>query len=198
MKAFDRLASEVRACRHCEIDLPEGPRPVLQIDPRAKILIAGQAPGRRVHASGVPFDDRSGVRLREWLGVDDRTFYDPCQVALLPMGFCYPGSGKSGDLPPRTECADLWRERLLAQLKNVEMTLLIGSYAIKWHLPEHKGNLTEAVADWRRHAPRLFVAPHPSPRNQLWLRRNPWFEQELLPELRGAVAQCAGPTGIDS
>jgi uracil-DNA glycosylase len=181
---FLALLSEVRACRLCARVLPRGPRPVLQIDPRARVLIAGQAPGRRVHESGVPFRDASGERLREWMGVSPEIFYDATRVAILPMGFCYPGSGRSGDLPPRPECADTWRARLLAQLPKLELTLVIGQYAHAWHLAGAKSSLTDSVRAWRDHWPDALPLPHPSPRNNLWLRRNPWFAREVLPALR--------------
>ncbi len=183
-RQFSQLLESVRECRLCEKSLPLGPRPVLQIDPRAKILIAGQAPGRRVHESGIPFDDASGVRLREWLGVSSEAFYDPIKFAILPMGFCYPGTGKSGDLPPRPECAEAWRERLLTSLRQVEMTLVIGQYAQRWHLPQMQKNLTETVRAWRDYGPGIIPLPHPSPRNNIWLKKNPWFAESLLPALK--------------
>jgi uracil-DNA glycosylase len=183
-RQFSQLLESVRECRLCEKSLPLGPRPVLQIDPRVKILIAGQAPGRRVHESGIPFDDASGVRLREWLGVSSEAFYDPTKFAILPMGFCYPGTGKSGDLPPRPECAEAWRERLLSGLRQVELTLVIGQYAQRWHLPQVQKNLTETVRAWRDYGPRTIPLPHPSPRNNIWLKRNPWFSESLLPSLK--------------
>jgi uracil-DNA glycosylase len=186
---FDALATEARACRLCADELPVEPRPVIQGDARARILIAGQAPGRRVHETGIPFNDPSGVRLREWLGIDAEVFYDPCRVALLPMGFCYPGTGRSGDLPPRRECAPQWRAPLLEALPNIRLTVAVGSYAIRWHLPESRGSLGDVVRDWREHAPALFVAPHPSPRNNRWLREHPWFEGEVVPALRAAVRE---------
>lgn len=184
---FVELLQSVRQCRLCEASLPCGPRPVLQADPRAKILIAGQAPGRRVHASGVPFDDPSGDRLREWLGISRETFYDPTKIALLPMGFCYPGTGKSGDLPPRPECADAWREKLLDRLPQIQLTLIIGQYAQKWHLQRTHKNLTETVRAWQEYGPALIPLPHPSPRNNIWLKKNPWFADSLLPNLRKQV-----------
>ena len=153
----------------------------------ARILIAGQAPGRRVHASGIPFDDPSGDRLRDWLGVDRDAFYDPKRIAILPMGFCYPGTGKSGDLPPRPECAPAWREALLAQLTEVKLTLVLGGWALAYHLPDGPKRVTEAVADWERLWPRLVPLPHPSPRNRAWFKRNPWFEEQLVPKLRRRV-----------
>ena len=157
--------------------------------PSARILIAGQAPGRKVHETGVPFDDASGDRLRTWLGVSRETFYDARQIAILPMGFCYPGTGKSGDLPPRPECAPAWREKLLARLKSLELTLVIGQYAQDYHLPDAGESLTEVVRAWRKHWPRVLPLPHPSPRNNIWLKKNPWFEAELLPVLRDRVAK---------
>lgn len=159
---------------------------------RARILIAGQAPGRKVHETGIPFDDPSGDRLRAWMGLERARFYDPALVAILPMGFCYPGSGRSGDLPPRAECAPAWRESLLAHLTSVELTLVIGRYAQAWHLNAGKAGVTEVVADWRRSWPRVLPLPHPSPRNRLWLKRNPWFKADVLPALRTRVAQLAG------
>jgi uracil-DNA glycosylase len=183
------LLDQVRACHLCA-DLPLGPRPILQLHPEARILVASQAPGRRAHGAGIPFDDPSGDRLRDWLGLDRATFYDPRRLAVLPMGLCFPGTGKGGDLPPRPECAAAWRERLLAQLANLRLTLVIGQYALAWHLPEAKGSLTARVAAWREYGPGLLPLPHPSPRNQLWLKRNPWFEAELVPRLRERVAEA--------
>jgi len=190
MISLPSLLAEVRACQLCKAHLPLGPRPIVQVHPRARVLIAGQAPGRKVHESGVPFDDASGDRLRAWLGVSRDTFYDATQVAILPMGFCYPGTGKSGDLPPRPECAAAWRSRLLARLKNLQVTLVIGQYALAYHLPGEGASLTETVQGWRKHWPRIVPLPHPSPRNNLWLKRNPWFEQELLPALRTRVGEA--------
>jgi uracil-DNA glycosylase len=185
---LDALLAEVRACRLCEAHLPLGPRPVVQLDARARILIAGQAPGRRVHASGLPFDDPSGDRLRDWLGVDRAVFYDPARLAIVPMGFCYPGTGTSGDLPPRPECAPAWRAKLLANLGKLELTLAIGQYAQRWHLGPSRRSLTEVVRGWRDHWPATLPLPHPSPRNNRWLRNNPWFEAEVVPVLRERVA----------
>ncbi len=193
MPSFNALLTEVRACTLCAAHLPQGPRPVLQAHPAARILIAGQAPGRKVHASGLPFDDASGERLRAWLGIGHEVFYDPRQVALLPMGFCYPGTGRSGDLPPRPECAPAWRAPLLAGLKRLQLTLAIGQYAIAHHLPTQRGSLTDTVRAWPRHASIAWPLPHPSPRNNLWLRRNPWFETEVLPALRLRVAEVLRP-----
>ena len=187
MTSLPSLLTQVRACTLCAAHLPHGPRPVLQMHGSARLLIVGQAPGRKVHASGVPFDDASGERLRDWLGITRERFYDARQVALLPMGFCYPGTGKSGDLPPRSECAPAWRAPLLSHLKKLQVTLVIGQYAMAHHLPEERGSLTETVQAWRNHWPTVLPLPHPSPRNNLWLRRNPWFERDLLPILRARV-----------
>jgi uracil-DNA glycosylase len=188
MTDYQTLLAEVRRCTLCAAHLPLGPRPVLQLHPEARILLAGQAPGRKVHESGVPFTDASGERLRSWLGMDATTFYDPQRVAILPMGMCYPGSGKSGDLPPRPECAAAWREKLLRQLPKLQLTLVIGQYALAYHLPAAEPSVTAAVAGWRDYWPATVPLPHPSPRNNLWLRRNPWFEQELLPPLQARIA----------
>lgn len=182
------LLNEIRRCTECEEHLPHGPRPVLQAGRDARILIIGQAPGRRVHESGVPFDDASGERLRDWMGINRSQFYDPGVVAIVPMGFCYPGSGNSGDLPPRTECAPLWQEQLLAQLSSIQLTLLIGKYAQDHRLPGSKArSLTATVRQWQTYAPRIFPLPHPSPRNNRWLRKNSWFIDELLPVLQREV-----------
>jgi uracil-DNA glycosylase len=183
------LLKEVRACTLCAAHLPLGPRPVVQMHAAARLLIVGQAPGRKVHETGLPFNDASGDRLRNWLGISRETFYDAKQIAILPMGFCYPGSGKSGDLPPRPECAPTWRAQLLAHLQNIQLTLVIGQYAMAYHLPSAGATLTDTVLAWRSHWPAVVPLPHPSPRNRLWLKRNPWFEQELLPMLQTRVAQ---------
>lgn len=189
---FDELVAQVRQCRICEAHLPLEPRPVIQISRLAPILVVGQAPGRRVHETGLPFNDPSGDRLRNWMGIDRETFYDEKLLAILPMGFCYPGTGKSGDLPPRPECAPAWRNLLLERLENVRLTLLIGQYAHAWHLPGPKQSVTERVRQWRKLWPAMLPLPHPSPRNNLWLRRNPWFEQEVIPELRARVRELIG------
>lgn len=189
MQPFASLLAEVRACTRCAADLPLGPRPVLQLHPSARILIAGQAPGRKVHESGIPFNDASGDRLRSWLGMSRETFYDAEQVAILPMGFCFPGTGKSGDLPPRPECAATWRAQLLSSLPNVKLTLVIGQYAQAYHFPDEKVALTELVQKWRSYWPATVPLPHPSPRNNLWLKRNPWFADEVLPALQKLVAE---------
>jgi len=186
---FPTLLDEVRGCRLCARALPLGPRPVLQFHPEARILVASQAPGRKAHGSGIPFADASGDRLRDWLGLDRSVFYDPERVAILPMGFCYPGTGRGGDLPPRPECAPAWRRLLLEPLGRLGLTLVIGRYAMAYHLPRAGASVTGLVGAWREHWPHLVPLPHPSPRNNLWLRRNPWFEAELLPALRERVAQ---------
>ncbi|MFC3626912.1 uracil-DNA glycosylase family protein [Vogesella amnigena] len=187
MDASARLLADVRACRLCAASLPLGPRPLLQLAPSARILIAGQAPGRKAHASGVPFDDASGERLRQWLGVDRACFYDAERIAILPMGLCYPGSGKSGDLPPRPECAPQWRAALLAQLPQLQLTLVLGQYALGWHLPQY-ATVGAAVADWQATLSRGVLAlPHPSPRNQRWLAQHPWFAAEVLPVLQARL-----------
>ena len=185
---FDDLLHRVRACSVCAEHLPHGPRPVLQAHPSARLLIAGQAPGRKVHASGVPFDDVSGERLRDWVGVSREIFYDPHQVAILPMGFCYPGTGRAGDLPPRPECAPTWRAALLAGMPHIRLTLVIGQYALAHHLPTDPRALTDVVKAWRDLPPALMVLPHPSPRNNPWLKKHPWFETECVPQLRQRVA----------
>ncbi|HIA52245.1 MAG TPA: uracil-DNA glycosylase family protein [Candidatus Melainabacteria bacterium] len=183
-----KLLLEIKSCTICLDQLPLGPRPILQASDSAKILIAGQAPGKRVHQSGVPFDDQSGDRLRNWLGMTKEQFYDAGIVAILPMGFCYPGSGKSGDAPPRPECAKEWRERLLNVLPHLELTLLIGKYAIDYHLAGvQKDNLTNTVKAWRDYWPSKIPMPHPSPRNNIWFRQNPWFEKEVLPVVKQRV-----------
>jgi len=183
------LLTEVRACRICAAHLPHGPRPVLQADGAARILIAGQAPGRRVHDTGVPFDDPSGQRLRQWMGIGADVFHDPTKIIILPMGFCYPGTGKSGDLPPRAECAPQWRQRLLTHLPDVELTLVIGRHAQAYHLPDSPhASLTATVRAWHEVWPQFLPLPHPSPRNNIWLRKNPWFADEILPRLRRRVS----------
>ncbi len=182
------LLRRVRNCDLCKASLPSGPRPVLQIDSQARILIAGQAPGRRVHESGIPFDDPSGKRLRDWMGIDSDVFYNATQIAILPMGFCYPGTGKSGDLPPRPECAATWRDELLNRMPELQLTLVIGRYAQEWHLPSLPRTLTETVAAWQDYAPSIIPLPHPSPRNNRWLKTNPWFEEKLIPVVRQLVA----------
>ena len=187
--SYNAILKEVRACTLCASHLPVTPKPVVQLHPNAQILIAGQAPGRKVHDSGIPFNDASGQRLREWMGVDSELFYNPEKIAILPMGFCYPGTGKSGDNPPRPECAVQWRHRLLERLPNIRLTLVIGQYALNWHLGcNKKANLTETVRAWQEYWPTVLPLPHPSPRNNRWLKNNPWFETDVLPALRQKIA----------
>src|SRR5438067_10294484 len=184
-RTLAEVLTAVRGCRTCERHLPLGPRPVLQAGATARILVVGQAPGARVHATGVPWDDASGERLRAWMGIGKDAFYDESLVAIIPMGYCYPGRGRGGDLPPRRECAQLWLDFLLAKLPRIDVTLLIG-----WHAQRHflarrrRPSLTATVGAWRQYAPRYIPLPHPSPRNQPWLKRNPWFEQELISALQ--------------
>ena len=191
---FDRLLREIRGCTVCAARLPLGPRPVLRGGPSARLLIVSQAPGALVHAGGLSFDDPSGVRLRLWLGLDRAAFYDESRVAVMPMGFCYPGRAAGGDRPPRPECAPLWHPRLRAHLPEVALTLLVGSYAIRHYLPERRRRpMTEIVAAWRDLPPGVLALPHPSWRARLWQRQNPWFEEALLPELRARVARALSP-----
>lgn len=182
------LLKEIRACAVCAHALAAGPRPVVQFGSRSRVVIIGQAPGARVHESGVPWQDDSGNRLRDWTGLTAGDFYDPAKVALVPMGFCYPGKGRSGDLPPRPECAPLWHDRVLATLKHVRLTLLVGSYAQARYLT--KQSLTETVRSFEDHGPAFFPLPHPSWRSGLWMRRNPWFEKDVLPALRAALGKA--------
>ena len=182
------LLADIRKCTLCAEHLPLGPNPVVRAAESARLLIVGQAPGTRVHESGIPWNDPSGERLRDWLAIGSDTFYDESQIAIVPMGFCYPGRGKGGDLPPRHECARTWHTRLLAQLPNLQLTLLVGQYAQRQYLPHWYGNITENVRHFREALPAgFFPLPHPSPRNTLWLRQRPWFEDEVVPELRRQV-----------
>ncbi len=188
-KGLRTLLKEIRDCRLCEDHLALGPRPILQAHPQASILIAVQAPGRKVHETGIPFNDPSGDRLRDWMGIDEKTFYQGSKIAIVPMGFCFPGTGTSGDLPPRPECSEAWRERLLAKLPRIRLTLLIGQYAQKYHLGgKQKKTLTETVKAWREYwQDGMIPLPHPSPRNNIWLRKNDWFDKDVLPSLRSEV-----------
>lgn len=182
---LELLLEEIRQCRLCAEHLPLGPKPILSASTSAKILIVGQAPGTRVHETGIPWNDPSGDRLRAWLDIDKTTFYDNSKIAIIPMGFCYPGKGKSGDLPPRKECATQWQAPLRSKLLNIEMTLLVGQYALQHYLGNaSKATLTDTVKAWSDYAPEYFPLPHPSPRNNIWLKRNPWFEESVVPNLK--------------
>lgn len=186
---METVLAEIRACRLCVGSLPLGPKPVLRASPTASVLIVGQAPGTRVHATGIPWNDPSGDRLRQWLAIDRARFYDERQIAIVPMGFCYPGRGRSGDLPPRPECAPLWHPRVLAHLPALRLIVLVGLYAHQRYLPEWRRlPLTERVRRWREAPEPYLPLPHPSGRNNGWLRRNPWFEAELLPDARSRLA----------
>ncbi|MGE3802365.1 MAG: uracil-DNA glycosylase family protein [Candidatus Kapaibacterium sp.] len=187
---MQNLLNNIANCTLCANLLPHPPRPVVSVSPSSRIIIVGQAPGARVHDSGVPWDDRSGEELRRWLGVSNAQFYDSSLFALMPMGFCYPGRGKSGDLPPRPECAPTWHDRLRQKMKEVELVLLVGQYAQAYYLEERRGtNLTETVRNFRSYLPEYFPLVHPSPRNKIWQKRNPWFEAEVLIELREIVGK---------
>ncbi|HAS8118875.1 TPA: uracil-DNA glycosylase family protein [Vibrio vulnificus] len=186
---LESLLTQIRACQVCASALPLGANPVVQAHSEAKILIIGQAPGTKVHHTSIPWNDASGNRLRAWLDIEKQTFYNPKQIAIMPMGFCYPGQGQSGDLPPRKECAPLWHEALLKHLPNIELTLLIGQYAQNRYLSNKPKTLTETVQNWQAWLPDYLPLPHPSPRNTLWLRKNPWFEEQTVPYLRQQVHQ---------
>lgn len=194
MRKLERLVGDIQACRICiesprNRPLPHEPRPVLRVSRSARICVAGQAPGTRVHASGMPFTDPSGERLRDWMGVTPDEFYDLMRIAIVPMGFCFPGrNAKGGDLPPRRECAELWHVRLFELMPKLELTLLVGQYAQIWHLGRtRKESLTDTVAAWRDYYPRYLPLPHPSWRNNAWIKKNPWFEEELLPVLKADI-----------
>jgi len=182
---MQELLTKIRKCDICAEHLILGPRPVVSADIDSKIVIIGQAPGTKVHASGVPWDDASGRQLRKWLGVSDEDFYDPKKFAIVPMGFCYPGKGKTGDLPPRPECAPQWHQSLFDRMPNLELVILIGMYAQKYYLKKTaKKTLTETVRNYKEYLPNYIVLPHPSPRNRFWLTKNPWFEEKVLPGLQ--------------
>jgi uracil-DNA glycosylase len=183
------LLNEVRSCAVCSAQLPLGPRPLIQISEKAKLLIIGQAPGKAAHESGIPWKDRSGDRLREWLGIGSDVFYDASKLAIMPMGFCYPGTAASGDMPPRPECAPLWHERLRSAMPAVELTIYVGAFAIAEYLGEEHPTLTQAVRASGDLLPRRMALPHPSPRNNMWLRRNPWFAAEAIPLLQSRVTK---------
>jgi uracil-DNA glycosylase family 4 len=186
---MEQLLSEIRNCRVCKEHLPLGPRPVITGSQESKVVIIGQAPGLKVHQSGIPWDDQSGKKLREWLGVDDEIFYDTTNFAIVPMGFCYPGKAKTGDAPPRKECAPLWHDKVLFQLKKVELILLIGSYATSYYLPKEKTNLTHKVNHYEKYLPKYWPLPHPSPTNRFWRAKNPWFEESIVPQLQRKIKE---------
>ncbi|MDO6601540.1 uracil-DNA glycosylase family protein [Arenibacter palladensis] len=186
---MERLLSEIRSCQVCKSQLPLGPRPVVAAHPNARIVIIGQAPGTKVHQTGIPWDDPSGKQLRSWLNILDSVFYDESKIALIPMGFCYPGRGKGGDLPPRPECAPLWHNALLTSMPSLELIILIGTYSQKYYLGNTaKATLTETVKSYQEYLPKYFPLPHPSPRNRFWQSKNPWFGQEVVPVLQERVA----------
>lgn len=187
---MDKLLDQIKNCQTCLLHLSDGVNPVVAASPRSKIIIIGQAPGRIVHNTGIPWNDKSGDTLRNWLGIDKLTFYNTDNIALIPMGFCFPGSGKNGDLPPRSECAPLWHEQLLALMPDVKLVLLVGQYAQKYYLGNSaKNNLTATVQHFEEYLPRYFPLPHPSPRNNIWQSKNPWFKQNVLPGLRQRVQE---------
>ena len=188
---MQKLLKEIRACTVCEKELPLGPRPIVAVSPSSKIAVIGQAPGTAVHQSGIPWDDPSGRRLRNWMGISDEIFYNENQIAIIPMGFCYPGKGKSGDLPPRPECAPLWHKPLFASIQDIKLTLLIGQYAQKYYLGKTmKRTLTETVQNYDEYLPTLLPLPHPSPRNNIWLKKNEWFEKDLVPKLKSIISSA--------
>lgn len=194
---FPQLLDDIRRCEICTAHLPLGPRPVVQAGPRARLLIIGQAPGTRVHQSGIPWDDASGDHLRTWLGIDRDRFYDPNHVALMPMGFCYPGKGRGGDAPPRPECAPRWHSVLKQALPETTCVVLTGRYAHAYYLgPRRKKTLTETVQAFETYLPDLWALPHPSWRSKIWMKKNPWFEAEVLPALRGAVSEALLPSSV--
>lgn len=184
---MQKLITNIRKCQVCKW-LPLGPRPIISLSKTSKILIIGQAPGVRVHKSGIPWDDPSWERLRQWLDMGKETFYDNTKVGIMPMGLCYPGTGKSGDLPPRIECAPLWHKKVIDEMKDLEMIILIGGYAQKYYLwKQIEKNLTETVRNYKSYLPKFFVLPHPSPRNNIWMKKNPWFEKDVLPNLKTQI-----------
>lgn len=185
---MDKILLQIKSCSVCKNYLEFGVNPVIAASEKSKIIIVGQAPGRMVHRSGIPWDDKSGDNLRKWLGMDKDTFYDADKIALIPMGFCYPGKGKSGDLPPRAECAPLWHHQLLSRMPQVELIVLVGLYAQKYYLGDRaKGSLTETVKNFRTYLPAYLPVPHPSPRNNIWQKKNEWFGEEVLPEMKKLI-----------
>ncbi|UCS94454.1 uracil-DNA glycosylase family protein [Echinicola marina] len=188
---MDDLICDIKACELCKESLPLGPNPILSGSPESKIVIIGQAPGKIVHETGIPWNDKSGDNLRKWLGVERDVFYDADKIALVPMGFCYPGRGRSGDLPPRPECAPLWHPKLLREMKHVALTILVGAYA-QGHYLQEKRNLTDIVKDYKKYLPDYFPLPHPSPRNNIWQAKNPWFGEQVLPALQKTISEVLG------
>ena len=185
---MDELLKKIRNCKECENHLPMGVNPIIAADDSSRIIIIGQAPGKIVHQTSIPWNDKSGDNLRAWLDIDKKVFYDPRKIALMPMGFCYPGTGKSGDLPPRPECAPLWHEPLLSFMKKKKLILLIGQYAQNYYLRDSgKGTLTDTVLNFKEYLPLYFPLPHPSPRNNIWQKKNAWFSTEIIPDLRKRV-----------
>lgn len=187
---MEQLIQRIKECTICAEYLELGPRPVFTAHPDSKIVVIGQAPGTFVHRTGIPWNDKSGENLREWMNVDKETFYDTKRISIIPMGFCYPGKGKSGDLPPRKECAPQWHKLLMDNMSHVKLTLLIGKYAQEYYLKEKaKRNLTETVKSFKEYLPDFFVLPHPSPRNNIWQAKNGWFKEEVLPDLRKSIQE---------
>ena len=190
---MNKLIQQIRNCQECTKHLPLGANPIIAASPKSKIIIIGQAPGRIVHHSGIPWDDKSGDNLRNWLGIDKPTFYDAEKIALMPMGFCFPGTGKSGDMPPRPECAPLWHNKLLAMMSQVKLILLIGKYSQDYYLKDRiKSSLTETVQDFQLYLPKYFPLPHPSPRNNIWQSKNKWFGDKVLQELKLRIGNILG------
>ncbi len=186
---MQQLLNKIRHCDHCIKYLPKGARPIIEASKDSKILLISQAPGRVVHESGIAWDDQSGKKLREWLGVDETTFYNTSNFAILPMGFCYPGKAKTGDMPPRKECAPLWHDQVFSELKNLELIILIGSYASNYYLPQEKSKLTEKVAEYEKFLPKFWTLPHPSPVNRFWRIKNPWFEESVVTKLQQKISE---------
>lgn len=187
-----QLLNKIQNCNECAAHLPLGPRPIISAHPNSKMVIIGQAPGKIVHETGIPWNDKSGENLRQWMGIDSDMFYNSTKISILPMGFCYPGKGKSGDLPPRKECALLWHQKVLDKIEKAELILLIGKYAQDYYLNDKKHKtLTDTVLNFRDYLPKYFVLPHPSPRNNIWMIKNKWFHEEVIPELQQLVKKIA-------